>query len=74
LFAERIECRTQAGRVWRRGRIPIPGGSSMGASSQRQKRESSIFSQALQEPMAASANTPRVGKLTRAGWMVVVGA
>ena len=45
----------------------IAGGSSIGDSSQRQNRESSIVSQALHSPITASANTPRVGRLTFAG-------
>src|SRR5262245_22510158 len=43
------------------------GSSGFGDSSQRQKRVSSFFSQALQAPMIASPKTPRVGTLTRYG-------
>src|SRR6266480_1151744 len=45
----------------------IDGGSSIGESSHRQNLESSICSQELHEPITASANTPRVGRLTRLG-------
>jgi hypothetical protein len=52
----------------------IAGGSSRGDCSHRQNRESSIRSHALQAPMTASAKTPLVGRLTRAGGTGVGGA
>src|SRR2546427_485555 len=50
------------------------GSSMMGDSSKCQNRESSLSSQALQEPITDSANTPRVGTLTLIGGMGVFGA
>ena len=43
------------------------GRSGIGASSQCQKRVSSITSQLLHLPITASANTPEVGMLMRMG-------